>query len=189
MSIERWLHMTRRSLLTVRRCCIVVSTVSLLLIPLVLSFVFKWNYSHETFAFTSLLVCLLTTSVAYFKVYQIIRQHQLQIQASESSDNNYCSQPAINVAKYKKSVFTVLYIVAVFYFTYMPFIIKTGFSIFSYNHSAFKWVHKISVAFLFLSSSINPFIYLWRMNDVCNGVKHLLKQANVEKNCKITDCI
>ncbi len=34
VSIERWLHMTRRSLLTVRRSCLVVAMISVLLIPI-----------------------------------------------------------------------------------------------------------------------------------------------------------
>lgn len=35
MSIERWLHMARRSLLTVRRSCLIMAVMSLLLIPVV----------------------------------------------------------------------------------------------------------------------------------------------------------
>lgn len=174
MSIERWLHMARRYLLTVRRCCIIVSTVSVLLIPLVLLLVFKGIDPLNKFAFSLLLFCLVTTSIAYFKVYRIIRRHQQQIQGNESSEN--CGQSAINVAKYKKSVFTVLYIVVVFYITYVPSVIKIGFSIFYYHHSALEWAEKITVMFLFLSSSVNPLIYLWRMKDIRNEVKHLLKQ-------------
>ena len=171
MSIERWLHMARRYLLTVRRCCIIVSTVCVLLIPVA---VFKRNDPLKKFAFSLFSVCLVTTSIAYFNVYRIIRRHQQQIQPQNESPEN-CGQPAINVAKYKKSVFTVLYIVAVFYITYVPSVIKVGLYIFYYRHCALEWAQKITVMFLFLSSSVNPLIYLWRMKDIRNEVKRLFK--------------
>ncbi len=42
----------------------------------------------------SVLTCYLITSFAYFKVYRIIRHHQQQVQASETSQN--FGQPAID---------------------------------------------------------------------------------------------
>lgn len=169
MSVERWLHVARRHLLTVRRCCIIASTVSVLLIPLVVCLTFKGIDLLNKFAFPLLLVCLLTTSIAYYKVYRVIRRHQQQVQGNESSEN--CGQPAINVAKYKKSVYTVLYIVVVFYITYVPSVVKIGFSIFYYDHCVLEWAQRITVVFLFLPSSVNPLIYLWRMKDIRNEVK------------------
>lgn len=169
MSIERWLHMARRYLLTVRRCRIIVSTVCILLIPVV---VFTGNGLGYKFAFSLLSVCLITTSVAYFNVYRIIRRHQQQIQPQNESPEN-CGQPAINVARYKKSVFTVLYIVAAFYITYVPSVINIGFYIFYYRNCALEWAEKIAVMFVFLSFSVNPLIYLWRMKDIRNEVKRL----------------
>ncbi|KAL9958802.1 hypothetical protein ACROYT_G035865, partial [Oculina patagonica] len=68
MSIERWLHMSRRSLLTVRRTFIVVIIVSLLVIPFAVFRMLHFLNGHsETFFYTTglviLLVCLPTTSI------------------------------------------------------------------------------------------------------------------------------
>ena len=178
MSVERWLHMTRRSMLTVRRSSVVMTLAMLLLIPLVafrLLQVLK-NTHHlvsNTILFVLLLLCLLTTSTAYFKVFRIIRRHQQQVQSHEPRQN--IDQPAIDLAKYKKSIFSILYILGVFYISYLPFIVVIGLS-FHYNHSDLEVAFIISLMFLFLSSALNPLICLWRMNDIRNGVKQLLRR-------------
>ena len=178
MSVERWLHMTRRSLLTVRRTFMIVTVVSLLLIPFaVFRLLYFLNGNYETFYYVSssvpLLVCLLITTIAYFKVYRVIRRHHLQIKESETSHN--FGRRAVNLAKYKKSVFLVLYILVVFYISYVPIFVTIIFSVFSYYHSVLESVQKIFGMLWLLSSSINPLIYLWRMNDIRNGVINLLK--------------
>lgn len=179
MSIERWLHMSRRSLLTVRLSCIIVAVILVILIPVVvfrlLNFLKK---THEivsrTVFFVIILFCIVTTSFAYFKVFRIIRIHQQQVTANEPSQN--FGQPAINMAKYKKSVFSILYILVLLFVSYLPMLVFVGLSLSSsYNRSDLELVFKMSIMFLFLSSSLNPLIYLWRMNDIRNGVKQLLK--------------
>ena len=107
MSIERWLHMTRLSLLTVRRSCFIVAVSSLLLIPVV---VFRLlHVFNKTTGLVSnfsllilLLLCLFTTPISYCKVFRIIHRHQKQIHPNGSSQN--FGQLAFNLAKYKKSV-------------------------------------------------------------------------------------
>ena len=37
-----------------------------------------------------------------------------------------------------------------------------------------QMVSDISLSIYFSSSSLNPVLYLWRMKDIRNGVKHLL---------------
>jgi len=52
--------------------------------------------------------------LSYFKVYKSIRNRQQQIQASQSCQST--AQPTFNLAKYKKSVYTIVYILAIFLF-------------------------------------------------------------------------
>ena len=80
-AVERWLHMSRRSLLTVRRVLILYVTFALLLIAFFASLMYYWYYSTEflrlfftVFVFGAAL-CFFITVFAYFKVFRIIR-HQ-----------------------------------------------------------------------------------------------------------------
>lgn len=178
MAIERWLHMARRTLLTVRRIHFIMVAVSLLLIPFaVFHFLRIFNNTYRlataiTFFFV-FLFCTISTTLAYFKVFQIIRSHKRQIRANEPA-HNFCHQ-AINLKKYKKSVFSMLYILGVFYIGFLPVLFFLGLSIWL-KDSQLELFSTVSASFLFLSSSLSRLIYLWRMSDIRNGVKQLLKQ-------------
>ena len=181
MSIERWLHMTRRSLLTVRRSCFVVAIISIILIPMAAVRLMniikqKFDVISQSVSIFILLFCIITTPTAYFKVFRIIHRHQQQVAANDSS------QSAINLAKYKKSVFTILYIIALFIVSVLPLLLFVGLSVFQYNLFDLQLVFLIAVVFSYLSSSVNPLIYLWRMNDIRNGVRQLLKQLLCKDN-------
>ena len=104
MSVERWLHMSRRSLVTSRRGYFTVIGLLLLPVPLVVLRYFhiiNENDGHElmTTIIIMMLFCYLTTAFAYFRVYQAICRHQQRGQASEPAQN--IGHPSIDLANYK----------------------------------------------------------------------------------------
>ena len=176
MSIERWLHMTHRSLLTSRRGYLTAVISLLVPIPLVTLQVF--NFIEERLVLEAnaisgvyMLSCYLATSVDYFKVFRIIRQHQHQIQGNQSRQN--FGRPAIDLAKYKKSIFSILYILALFSLCILPFIVSF-FLLVLLGEEIGMWApYHVSLVFLFSASCLNPGLYIWRMKDVRDGVKKL----------------
>ncbi|XP_078343802.1 uncharacterized protein LOC144629472, partial [Oculina patagonica] len=184
MSIERWLHMSRRALLSVRRSYFIATVAPLFLIPVgvfTVLYVLKKTYRLvlSITLFVLLPICIISTSIAYFKVFKIIRRHQRQIQTNELANN--FSHPSINLQKYKRSVFSMLYILGASYISFLPLLLFVGLS-FWLNFSQIELLYIVSLMFLFSTSSLNPLIYLWRMNDIRNGVKQLLKQLLCKDN-------
>ena len=174
ISVERRLYMARRSLLTVPRTWVITAVGALLLIPVPLIKLMGPTLLYTVIFFVLMLFYILATSTSYFKVFLIIRRHQQQVEANQSSQN--FSQSVIDVLKYKKSIFTILYILGVFYVSYSPFLILAGVYIFLTVDSEAEVGKMISMLFLCLSSSLNPAIYIWRMNDIRIGVRNLLKK-------------
>ena len=171
MSIERWLHMTRRSVLTVRRVSFIVVMLSLLMLPLLL---FPYGRGSNFIIILLVPCCVIVTSIAYFKVFRIIRRHQLQIQANAMSQNHV--QPVINFVKYKKSVVTILIILVVFYITYLPVIITISLLwVVLQNPILQELILHVSILLGYLSSSLNPLIFMWRMKDIRDEIIKLLK--------------
>ena len=176
LSVERWLHMTHRSLLTSHRGYRFVVLSLLAPVPLVtlqaLNLITKkmkleTNASMGAYA----LSCYLATSVAYFKVFRIIRQHQQQIHGNQSRQN--CGQTAIDLAKYKKSIFSVLCILALFSLCILPFIVSL-FLLILLGKDERSWApYHVSLVILLSASCLNPGLYIWRMKDVRDGVKKL----------------
>ena len=177
MSIERWLHMTRTSMITVRRACYIVVFLLFLLIPImVYRAVHSIKGTHrleaDIYSISVLLFCLTVTSVAYFKVFQIIRHHQQQIHLSQDF-----AQPAVNFEKYKKSVFSILYILVIFYIGFLPIVITLCLRLVSKTDLELEELFlNVSMVFVFLSSSLNPLLYFWRMKDIRNEVTRLVKR-------------
>ena len=176
MSVERWLHMSMRSLTTSHRRYYAAIVILLFSIPplVVYSLALKdpafWNTLSKV-KIANFSFCYLTISFAYFKVYQIIRRHQLQIQANGTSQN--FGQPAIDLAKYKKSVETMLYIFLLFSMCFLPFAMSSAVALIS-TAEVTKNAMSLSLVFVFLSSSLNPGLYIWRMRDIRRGLKQLL---------------
>lgn len=171
MSIERWLHMTSRSGLTVRRVSFTAVILSLLMLPLL---VFPYERGSNFIIILLVPCCVIITSVAYFKVFRIIRRHQLQIEANAMSQNHV--QPVINFVKYKKSVFTILIILVVFYITYLPVIITISLLwVVLQNPNLKQLILHVSILLGYLSCSLNPLILMWRMKDIRDEIIKLLK--------------
>ena len=178
MSIERWLHMTRRSLLTVPRVYSALALLYLVMLPFPICHVLSVfnNKQVADIAYMSfILACLTATSTAYVQVFRLIRSHQQQIQSNCFSRPT--TQPTINIVKYRKSVHTVLYILAIFYVSYTPVVVTFVLSVTLGNEYRYLTASllDLSLMFLFLSSSLNPFLYLWRMNDIRNEIARLVK--------------
>ena len=184
MSIERWLHMSRRSLINVRRACFIVVILFLVSIPVTTFRVFQ-KMKKVAIPGTDLAASLVlpflitTTSVAYLKIFRIIRRHQQQIRAIKSPTN--FAKPAINLTKYKKSVFSILCVLVIFYMGYVPITISTRISKVLINERVAIFVN-VSSMFMFLSASLNPLLYLWRMRDIRDEVKLLVKRVFHKEN-------
>ena len=182
MSIERWLHMSRRSWLTVRRLYRIVAVLFFLPIPFAFYIAKDPNSIALYFASISvILFCISVTSVAYFKVFRIIRCHQQQIHANESVQN--FAQPTINFEKYTKSVFSILYILVIFYIGYFPMTISLW--LLSFGKKNFKIItgsFYVAMVLVFLSSSLNPLLYLCRMKDIRDEVRKLVRQIYCKDN-------
>ena len=176
MSIERWLHMSRRSSTTSHRRYYAAMVILLSPIPSLVVYIltlrelaFRYTLCKITIAKFSF--CYLIISFAYFKVYQIIRRHQLQTQATVISQN--FDQPVIDLAKYKKSVATMLYIFLLLSMCFLPFFVSSVLSLLITGEVKESSID-LSMVLVFLSSSLNPGLYLWRMRDIRRGLKQLL---------------
>lgn len=176
LSLERWMHTTRRSILTTRRRLVLVPLLVVIPGSFVVLFITLGPAATElSFALVVfMLVCVFVTFFAYFNLFRIIRQHQQQVQGNFSSQDG--RQPAINVAKLKRSLRSIFYILALFSLTVLPVVVMMTLILtnkFS-RSDEIQMVFDISLSIYFSSSSLNPVLYLWRMKDIRNGVKHLL---------------
>ena len=53
--------------------------------------------------------------------------------------------------------------------------------VFSERSAVIMEISTMSIVLTLLSSSLNPFLHLWRMKDIRNEVKQLLKQVSAQE--------
>ena len=133
---------------------------------------FRYENIYEITMVSEISFCYIIILFAYYKVYKIIRHHQQQIKASEVSTQRF-GQNAINMEKYKRSVATMIYILLLFSVCFIPFTVALPFD-FITRSKAGMVTEKVSVALVFLSSSLSPVLYFWRMREIRASLKQLL---------------
>ena len=173
-AVERWLYMSRRSLLTVRRVVILCIVFMIMIISFVAGRVHSIRYpsyaveaTHTVILLLFPVVCLCVIVFSYFKVFRIIRHHQIAVQAN---------QTAIDILKYRKSIFTILYVLSLFVLSCFPFVCCALVSyILQYEDSSIAALNACTVV-LYSSSFLNPLLYCWRIKELRICVKGIVKK-------------
>ena len=171
ISVDRFLalhyHMRYPSLMTTPRA--IYTSATLWIIVFLLSFLNFWTINAYYFASAvSIPICLLISTVCYIKIYCIVRQHQLQIrvqqQAVESNTTNI-NQIMLRSTKRAKNTFRY-YIVMILCYT--PVFVAMAILFISPSHWTKGWTLADTV--VFMNSSINPFLYRWRLRELRTAV-------------------
>ena len=170
-----------RHVVTLRRVRTVL--ICFWLISVSLASIFFWN---RKIGFTVGLNGLISFSIAasvfsYTKIYLKLRHHQLQMHVSQGQPKG--GRIPLNIARYKKSVSSVLWVQLALVACYVPFIIVVTLTTY-YQMSE----RNIDIPFLFtatltyLNSSLNPVLYCWRMGAVRNAAKDTIKKLSCCKS-------
>ena len=181
MSVERWFHMKRRAFFTIRRACGFFAISLCAPIPFIVLYLWpsKNSTTNKQIARSGgVLIAIfffIVTPVSYFKVFRIIRHHQLQVQSHQGTHPSL--QPAINLAKYKKSVATIFYLLLIFMLGFTPLLIWLTLNNFLNDDHAVTYLLKfLSFTIVLATSSVNPVVCCCRMKDIRDGLNILLNK-------------
>jgi len=71
----------------------------------------------------------------------------------------------MEVAKYRKSVLTILFVLSAILLSYFPLLVRFVIARFSKTESS-AFLAIVGGVMVFLNSSINPLVYCWRMKEI-----------------------
>ena len=176
ISVDRYLalrlHLRYRELVTVKRVLIsLLITWMVILLVKFLPLAFVQNVSIFMFVVSLDLLCVIVMIWCYFKIFQIIRRHQNQIGARVVISNN-AAQRFPNIARYKKSLLNMLYIVGFLMISYIPWSTVAVISLALRRVSCTAWA--AAWTFVHLNSCVNPVLYCWRMGEIRQAVKEIV---------------
>ena len=127
------------------------------------------------YTYVIILVCLLTSIFCYANIFLTLRHNQVQTQGHISQGQPREGIP-LNVARYRKTVSSALWVKLTLLLCYLPhgivdmFLLERGMTISVFVARAF------SATLIFLNSSLNPIIYCWNIKEVRQAVKDTLRK-------------
>ena len=123
--------------------------------------------------------CLLTSIFCYSKIYLTLHRRQAQVKISTSQGQPNEARIPLNIVRYRKTVSSALWIQMTLLACYLPLGIVTGLRGVLGSHSpSFHQAHAVAITLLLLNSTLNPFLYCWKIRDVRRGVKDTIKKLN-----------
>ena len=132
-----------------------------------------WKYEIPfSFRYGIILLCLLISAACYTKIYFVLRQ-RLHVNNEEKEK---AAEILGNIARYRKTVFTALWVQLTLVICYLPYSIVIA--IVTVNGSS-TFLHALwgySAALVYLNSTLNPVLYCWKIRSFRNVVKDTVKQ-------------
>ena len=162
-----------KQIVTLKRTYIIVTTFWVFNLVASLSGFF---YHRIIFMYSSLVIsfCLVISLASYTKIFCTLRYHQAQVR-----DQQQLSQTnALNMARFRKAVYSALWVQLVLVVCYVP-----GYTVgivipHTKNYSSLLVVTwSVTVTLLYFNSTLNPFLYCWKISEVRQAVKQTIKEA------------
>ena len=127
------------------------------------------------YGYTIVPFCLVTSIASYSKIFRTLSHHHTQVQDHVQQQP---SQPnALNIARYRKAVFTALWVQIALVVCYLPASIAAALIPYSESSSTHFIASGIVSLLVCFNSTLNPFLYCWKISEVRQSVQQTIRQA------------
>ena len=131
----------------------------------------------SVYSYIILTLSLVISIYSYTRIFLGLRYHQTQIQ------DNVTGQPnetiPLNIARYRKTVSTVLWLQLTLVFCYLPYVVVGPLAIRKIRSeslsSTIYLVHQLTITLIYFNSSLNLLLYYWKINEVRQAVKDTVR--------------
>ena len=178
ISVDRllalWLGLRYRQVVTLRS--VYITVIVMWVLPIVATTSYIWNpqllllllYIHLSF-------CLSIIIFSYMKIFFTLRHYQIQVTVAQEQPRQAIP---LNIARYRKAVYSALWVQVTLFICYLPFGITQALTDLKSVKvsSSFYLAKTFSFTFVFLNSSLNPFLYCWKIKEVRQAVKDVIRQ-------------
>ena len=132
-------------------------------------------WTLRAFAIFSIIV----STFSYSKIFFTLRHQQAQVRDHVQPEQSSRVRSVLNIARYKKTVYSVAWIQFAMLACYGPRIVLVFLLHFgNIDHSTeIRIVDEVSFCLIFLNSSLNPVLYCWRIKYVRQEVKNIIRKC------------
>ena len=136
---------------------------------------YLWSKSATLIVvFVFVVLCLVTSIFSYTKIFLKLREHQVQVRSHvHQGQTSGEGITPLNIVRYKKTVWSILWIQLTLTICYVPYGIESLLWINGID-TDYSWLSTATL--VYLNSSLNPILYCWRMREVRQAVKDTIRQ-------------
>ena len=160
-----------RTFVTLRRARFVITCIWIMMATIAMIGLWKADVFNKVTSVMTVL-SLITSMSSYAKIYLTLRKHQTQIQKDSTHGQPYVVGFAVNIARYRKTVSSILWVQLALLACSAPYGIVAGMKI---NTLA---CYLVSSALVHLNSTLNPILYCWKIREVRKAVKDTIQQLH-----------
>ena len=117
--------------------------------------------------------CLLISIIAHSKIFLTLSHRQAQVHDQQQPSQSN----ALNMARYRKAVYSALWVQLAFVICYVPYSVLVITLYFRKSYPSHS-IKGIVTVFAFFNSTLNPFLYCWTISEVRQAVKQTIRQAS-----------
>ena len=126
---------------------------------------------------TVIFLCTVTSTFCYTKIYLKLRHHQAQVQDQVHQEQVNGGGILLNISRYKRTLSSALWVKMTLLVCYLPYAVLAAIFAISRLHTPFFFLAwELSLFLIMLNSSLNPFLYCWKMEEVRKAVKDTMRQ-------------
>ena len=122
------------------------------------------------------LLCVVVSIYSYTRIFLWLRHHQTQVQDNVTGQPNHTTP--LNIARYRKTASSALWLQLSLVVCYLPFIVAAPLAFREIPRSlfsAFYLPQQFTVTLVYFNSSLNPIFYCWKIRDVRQAVKEIVR--------------
>ena len=125
-----------------------------------------------------ILLCILISTFCYVKICYALRHHQVTVQPpAHQGEKRRQRVNQLNVMRFRKTVVSALWVQATFLMCFLPLTIIMILVISSFRTATVFFIRDLAISLLFFNSSLNPFIYCWKIKHMRQAVGGTVKRC------------
>ena len=130
-------------------------------------------YTHITIP-----VCFLTSILSYTTIFWKLHRHETQVRGNiiQPEQSNISSSGPLNISQYRKGVFSVMCLQLAVAVCYLPHGIITALWTYSGQSSVIIVLRQFTVTLVYVNSALNPLLYCWKIREVRQSVKDIIRE-------------
>ncbi|XP_078343459.1 melanocortin receptor 4-like [Oculina patagonica] len=123
---------------------------------------------------TTTFLCIVSSTLCYTMIFLTLRHRQAQVKGHVHQGQPNGGEMPLNIARYRKTVSSALWILITLVACYFPYAIVSIFAIMGLDTQFYFFAWEVTISLFMLNSTLNPFLYCWKMREVRQAVKNTL---------------